>query len=181
MCILTRSIKIFQKIAASNDSTIFLEHSGIILSVLSKEIIRTSYKEISDKYFLPPEPKRRIKICTLTPATYKSNNEYQIFPEVRSIYISLFNKWNAFNTKVNLNSKEALEHLINYTKLESYSLKSAKFETDGIRINCFKGVFSLYVKGPAPLVNIANMLFDYAQYAGLGAKTSIGMGGVLVD
>lgn len=173
--------QIIDKVLAVKDKTIELKHNDITLKIISNKITEeTSYKNIADKYFLS-KTNRVIKIRTLTSATYKSNGQYQMFPEVKSLYVSLFNKWNEFNTKVDLNDGETLQHLINHTHIDSYDLKSTKFATDGINIKSFKGTFSLYVKGPSPLVNIANMLFDYGQYSGLGAKTSMGMGGIILE
>ena len=173
---------ITKKILNKKEKTLTLTHNDLTFDIISKGITQQlSYKDISDKYFSAEKVKRLIKIRTLTPVTYKSNNEYQIFPEVKSLYVSLYNKWCAFSTNVSIESEETLEHLINHTNLDSYDLKSAKYSTDGINIKAFKGNFSIYIKGPEPLVNIANMLFDYAQYCGLGAKTSMGMGGVKVE
>ncbi len=173
--------QIIKKILNKKTETIVL-NNDTILDIISKEITKQiSYKDIADKYFSMPETKRLIKIKTLTPVTYKSNNEYQIFPDVKSLYISLYNKWRMFSDTVSIESEDTLKHLINYSVLSSYDLKSAKYSTDGINIKAFKGSFSIYAKGPAPLANIADMLFDYAQYAGLGAKTSMGMGGIKIE
>ncbi len=156
-----------------------IDGSDTDYKVLSKGItVETDYQTISDKYFLSENNLRYINLSTKTPVTFKSNERYQNFPDVKSLYVSLYNKWNMFNTGISLESDETLEHLTENTILDKYELRSANFTTDGAKIKSFLGDFTLYVKGPAPLVNIANMLFNYAQYSGLGAKTGMGMGGV---
>ena len=86
-----------------------------------------------------------------------------------------------FNEGVSLEDEETLAHLVEHTILDRYNLHSANFSTDGVKIKSFVGNMTYYIKGPAPLVNIANMLYDFAQYAGLGAKTSMGMGGISIE
>ena len=150
--------------------------------VLSKGItIETDYQKISDKFFLSDNTSRYINIKTLTPVTYKSNGSYQNFPDVKSLYISLYNKWNLFNSGLSLDSENVLEHLIEHTILDSYKLHSTNYYTDGTKIKSFSGEMTYYIKGPAPLVNIANMLYNFAQYSGFGAKTGMGMGGINIE
>ena len=49
---------------------------------------------------------------------------------------------------------------------------------ENIKINSFIGTIDIRFNGPQTLVNISNLLFEYAKYTGIGAKTSLGMGGV---
>lgn len=158
-----------------------IDGSDTDYKVLSKGItMETDYQAISDKYFLSDRNLRYINISVLSPVTFKSNERYQNFPDVRSLYVSLYNKWNSFNTGVSLEDSEVLETLTENTILDRYELRGVNFNTDGAKIKGFLGELTLYIKGPAPLVNIANMLYDFGQYSGLGAKTGMGMGGIKI-
>ena len=136
-----------------------IEGNGLTFDVISKGITYESeYKAIADKYFMADDTKRNISIDIHTPTTFKSEGRYQIFPDVTSLYVSLFNKWNEFNTGVNLDSPEVLQHLSAHTVLDKYDLRSTRFSVDNNKIGGFIGKMSLYVKGPAPLVNIEKIL-----------------------
>lgn len=181
---LTKDAKeyIISPILEGNQKTIHIEGTDTVFQILSKGItVETDYQKISDKYFLGEDAKRYINIQTLTPVTFKSGGMYQNFPDIKSLYVSLYNKWNMFNESVSLEDEDTLAHLVEHTILDRYNLHSANFSTDGVKIKCFVGNMTYYIKGPVPLVNIANMLYDFAQYAGLGAKTGMGMGGISIE
>lgn len=137
-----------------------------------------TYKELSDKYFIQQEYKKKNVLKFLTPATFKSKGDYIIFPEIHNIYTNLFNNWNTFAVNVSLDDRDVLNHLINHTKLIGYDLRSTKFGMEKIKINSFLGEICLYITGPEALTRIANLLFAFSEYSGLGAKTALGMGGV---
>ena len=52
---------------------------------------------------------------------------------------------------------------------------------EGIKLNSFIGNITLHCSENKILVNIYNMLLDFANYCGIGAKTSLSMGGVLIS
>ena len=62
-----------------------------------------------------------------------------------------------------------------------YKLRSTKYQMESIKINSFLGEICLLVKGPLTLVSIANLLFAYSEFAGIGAKTATGMGGIKIE
>ena len=173
--------KIIKPVLNADIDSIHIEGNNTEYKVISKGItVETSYKDISDKYFLS-DVKRNINIKMLSLTTYKSEDRYQMFPDVKSLFVSLYNKWNRFNDSVSLKDDEVLEHLSEHTSIDRYNLKSGKINTETMKISGFAGEMGLYVKGAVPLVNVVNILFDYAQYAGLGAKTGMGMGGVEIE
>ena len=159
-----------------------LENRGIYLEIESRNLLAsTSYKELADKHFIQQEYKKKNVITFLTPTSFKSGGNYIIFPEVHNIYTNLFNNWNAFATGVSLDDKDVLDHLINHTKLIGYDLRSTKFNMEKVRINSFQGEICLHIAGPETLTRIANLLFAFGEYAGIGAKTALGMGGIIYE
>lgn len=170
---------VIDKVIERLDDTILLRHNNETLTVLSKQIIQSiTCKEFVDKVFLKEVDKRIIRIKLLTPTTYKSNNEYQLFPSIKALYASIYNKWNAFSDKISLADQEVFEHIIGHSMLIKYNLKSYKYDLEKVHLNSFIGDFSLLFKGPKELVTISRLLLEYAKFAGLGAKTTMGMGGI---
>jgi len=140
-----------------------------------------SYKELADRFFLEDSLKRRHVIHFYTPTTFKVNGRYVIFPPVTNIFGSLLDRWNQFFSLISLQDENIKEHLAQFTCLVGYKLQSTKYEMEGVKIPGFLGEICLYIGGPDPLARIALMLLNYAHYSGIGAKTSLGMGGVKVE
>lgn len=175
-------LNIIDSLVEKIDKSIYLTHNDMELNVKSKNIINIqSYKELVDKRFLETENKNIVNLKLQTPTTYKSNGEYQILPSISALYCSVYNKWNTFSDKISLADEEVFEHIINYSKVIKYNLKSYKYNLEKTGINSFIGDISILLRGPKELVTITNMLLDYAQYCGLGAKTSMGMGGIKIE
>ncbi len=161
------------------DKRIYIQHKQTSLNIEGFELkTPTGYEEIARKYYIEDEPRRKARIRFLTPTTFKTGGEYVIFPGIDNIYKSLYNKWNSFYTDVSLESPEALKHLIAHSKIIGYNLRSTKFYMEKTKINAFKGEICLFISGPEALVRIANLLFAFGEYSGVGAKTSLGMGGI---
>lgn len=174
-------IHILDKLVESIGSSIRLVHNGLSFDILSKNIVNIqSYKELVDKIFLNENKKNIIKLNLLTPTTYKSNDEYQIFPSIKALYCSIYNKWNAFSDKISLADEEVFEHIITHSSIIKYNLKSIRYDLEKVRLNSFMGNIDILLKGPKELITISNLLFEYSQYCGLGAKTSMGMGGTKI-
>ena len=171
-------INIIDKIMEKLGHTVLLKHNNEHLTVASKQIIKSiSYKEFVDNIYLK-EPTRIKNIKLLTPTTYKSNNDYQIFPSVKALYTSVYNKWNLFSNKISLADEEVFEHIITHSLIINYNLKSYKYDLEKVHLNSFIGNFSLLFKGPTELITISQLLLEYGKFAGLGAKTTMGMGGI---
>ena len=175
-------VNILDKLVEQIGSSITLTHNDLNFDVLSKNIINIqSYKELVDKVFLKENKKNIIKLNLLTPTTYKSNDEYQIFPSMRALYSSIYNKWNNFSDKISLADEEVFEHIITHSYIIKYNLKSYRYNLEKISINSFVGNMEILLKGPKELITISNLLLEFAQYCGLGAKTSMGMGGIEIE
>lgn len=172
-------INIIDKLTENLGNSIKLTHNNIELKIKSKKIVNIqTYKEFADKIFLQEDRKNIINIKLLTPTTYKSNGEYQMFPQVSALYYSAYNKWNMFSDEISLADEEVFRHIIDYSKIIKYNLKSYKYGLEKVALNSFIGDMTILLKGPKELALINNLLLEYAKYCGLGAKTSIGMGGV---
>lgn len=146
-----------------------------------KETESISYQDLTREFYLNQNPKRNIKIRFLTPCSFKSANQYVIFPDLALIYQSLINKYDAFADDFSLKSAEALQHLSRHTKISNYRLRSTRYYLERIKIPSFMGELDLVVSGPETMVSLANLLFCFGQYSGIGIKTALGMGAISIE
>jgi CRISPR-associated endoribonuclease Cas6 len=162
--------------------TVYLRYKDITLHVKSSAIVKEiSYKDLADKYIMQNKPTTTFTVKFITPSTFKTQGEFIIFPNISNVYYNLLNRWNSFSKEISLADKETQDHLINYTKMIGYTLRSTKYQMEKVKINAFMGEVCYRVKGPLMLVSIANLLFAFSEFAGIGAKTSVGMGGVKIE
>ena len=78
----------------------------------------------------------------VTPTAFKSNGEYICMPELRYIYQSLINKYNAVCGIDNLDSSELIEKLADSTHIIKYDIHSEPFPLEKRRINgCIGDMF----------------------------------------
>ena len=124
----------------------------------------SSYDELIERYYFQKNA-RNIPIRFVTPTAFKSNGGYVFMPDVHFIFQSLINKYNAFASDTSVEGQEILEHF------EKYAL-------EGVWISAFIGEIVIHINGPEQMVNLAHMLIAFGEYAGIGIKSSLGMGDV---
>ena len=117
----------------------------------------------------------------LSPTSFKSNEEYQLFPSVEWIVKSSVQKWNSYSRETVIDDPEVTEELIARSRISGYSLKSYYYRLKGVKIPGFVGYVNLAVRGPQPLVRLYNMLISFLAFSGVGIKCSLGMGGCTVE
>lgn len=139
-----------------------------------------SYKKLADLYYIDPQPARMLSLNIVTPVSFRSRGEYQIFPTLSLIYQNLINRWNSLADQLSLEEKNLAQLLASYSFISKYRLESRYFPLEKIFIPAFAGRINIKISAPSPMVSLINMLFHYATLAGIGIKTSLGMGGVKI-
>ena len=154
-----------------------INHKGITLDVTS--VIREikSEEDFLAQFFAVDTPCRRYRLEFLTPCTHKSRGEYTLFPSTRLILQNLLMRFSAYSNSFSLEDDEILDHLEAYTKIVHYSLRTATFHLKDAGITGYIGRVILSIRGPEQLARLCGMLLSFAEYAGVGIKTSLGMGG----
>jgi len=150
------------------------------ISSLSDNGQSISYQNLVKESYLK-DGGRRLKVTFLTPTSFKQDGRYVIFPTVRLIFQSLMMKFDKSSSDMEVFGKDILETFENYTEITMYKLRSTYFHLDGTKIPAFIGDITITVKGPAQLVNLANLLLKFGTYSGVGIKTGIGMGGIAFE
>ena len=148
----------------------------------SFEVIKSSQETLSLKALLdtvnnPGDQKLRMRF--VTPTAFKSQGSYVIMPSVRLVLQNLLMHYG----QVYDNDKEGYEETIAYVdqhaRIVAYNLRSNYFGqiASGKKIPAFVGTMTLGLRGPEMATGLVRMLLTFGEYAGVGIKTSMGMGG----
>lgn len=119
----------------------------------------------------------RTSLRFLTPTAFKQSGRYTIFPQEKLILQSLFARWNEVFPEYPLNDEDAFQALLSGIHITDYKLKTSRFLLKGVKIPGFLGSCTLDAKLPLPLLELWNTLLLFSNYAGIGIKTGLGMGG----
>lgn len=122
----------------------------------------------------------RMVFSFYTPTAFKQGGRYTILPQERLILQSLMFSWNAAFPLCPLTDSDAFEALLAGIHIVDYQLKTMRFQLKGIRIPGFIGTCTIEAKLAPPLLALWNSLTRFADFAGIGIKTGIGMGGTHV-
>ena len=110
-------------------------------------------------------------------------DSYKIYPDNVYIFRSLLKRWNAFCGGLVLEENNLEEHLAQAVKVTGYNLSLQQYSVGGAPIDAFKGRYRLLFRGTQSQNQnrIVALLAAYAEYAGIGVKTALGMGGVKIS
>lgn len=124
-------------------------------------------------------PSFRVRFAT--PTAFKSKGRYTIMPDVRLIFQNLLMHYNQAYAGDSEIDSETLEYLTERVSITSYNLRSRYFPRTMDRsdkIPAFAGTVTLRAHGPQSLQGLVAMLLTFGEAAGVGVKTSMGMGGM---
>ena len=143
-----------------------------------------SYQELSDRElafsFYRKEASKYLNLSFVTPTAFKQNGKYLFYPDNRSIYVNLMNKYDACSEQDAMRDEDMIEQLTENTEIIRYDLKSIPFCLESVKIPAFVGKVTFRFKGTQTMANFANMLFQFGAYSGIGIKTSLGMGAIRI-
>lgn len=157
--------------------TIFIKYHDQEIELLNKKLFIQDREEMV-RGFYDKEYSKIIEVEFVTPTAFKQKGEFVFFPDLRLIYQSLMNKYDAANEEESALDTDVLESLIEHTKIIAYSLKSESFHLEGVKIPAFKGRLKLKISSNQTMTNFANMLFEFGKYSGIGVKCALGMGAI---
>jgi len=147
------------------------------------EVVKTSLETTSLSTLLntmnePCDPKVQVRF--VTPTAFKSQGAYVIMPTVRLMLQNLLMHFG----QVYNDDKESLsgmaEDVDQRVKVLSYNLRSNYFEhvaSGKKRVPAFVGSMTLGLRDAGDAGPLVSTLLKFGEYAGMGVKTSMGMGG----
>ncbi|MEA5620637.1 CRISPR system precrRNA processing endoribonuclease RAMP protein Cas6 [Cronbergia sp. UHCC 0137] len=159
-----------------------LEFLGAKFNIINREDEITSYEEI---YTIlvgnEPEPVRRFELEFITPTAFSQGTANLPLPVPTLMFRSWLERWNNF-APVYLGGDELIAYLNNVVILKNHKIQTRSYQLSKGFVNGFVGDVSLQVfqRADPLLANVANLLVQYARFAGTGIKTRLGMGQTLV-
>ena len=153
----------------SKKTTLTVEEKSVIeISSLSELLEIPGANRDASRFFLR----------FLSPASYRSGGEYQIFPSVRHIVRSAAQTWNDVFPENSMDDEEAMSMLEAGVKITGYNLKSVYYALKGNKIPAFCGTATLNPRLSAPMLQLLRALLSLGTLCGTGIKTTLGMGGM---
>jgi CRISPR-associated endoribonuclease Cas6 len=126
--------------------------------------------------FLNIQPKTYMYFCAITPISFKKGQIDYPLPDPKIFFKSLINKWNYFSPfRIEVDLRKVLEEklCIVYSKIRTYKIKLSL----GSAVTGFKGKVVFYGKGLTnEELKWLNILGQFSRYAGVGRKTTMGLG-----
>lgn len=123
-----------------------------------------------------PDTRRR-ELCFLTPTAFRQEGRYTIWPQERLVLQSLTLRWNELFPEFSLRDEDALEALRRGLFITDYRLATTRYPLKNVRIPGFYGSVWVESRLPAPLEEVWRLLLCFLPCAGVGVKTTLGMGG----
>lgn len=152
-----------------------LHKYNIKIELVVKDVREISEQELADKYLAFDPYQRKIRINFQTPTSFKQDGEFVLFPTAELIMQSLTNKWNAWALDY------SVEDIVwDNCKIDRYNLRSIPYELKGAKVKGFVGYVDLFFWGSESIIRLANMLCHYGEFAGVGVKAALGMGGITI-
>lgn len=117
----------------------------------------------------------------VTPTAFKSRGAYQILPSVRLILQSTVKKWNGCfpDCPIEDEDGQGLEALAAGLLCRRLNLRDGIYQMKGRTLPGFTGSLLLENRLEGFHQQLASALLLFAGFAGVGIKTTLGMGGVL--
>jgi CRISPR-associated endoribonuclease Cas6 len=140
---------------------------------------QTTYEALAAAQLLDSgRPDRNVTLRFVTPTTFNSNNMTVPVPMPSLVFGSLVERWNAFSP-VTL-SPEMRRFGEEMVALSRYRLESKAVvqKNKGLRIGAVGEATYAALGGDRYWLGVMQMLGDFADYSGVGAQTTQGMGQV---
>jgi len=159
-----------------------LEFLGAKFNIINREDEITSYEELYTTLVgNEPEPVRRFDLQFITPTAFSQAGSNLPLPVPTSMFRSWLEKWNNF-APIYLGGDELIAYLNNAILLKHHKIQTRSYQLHKGFVNGFVGDVKLQVfqRVDPLLANVANLLVQYARFAGTGIKTRLGMGQTIV-
>lgn len=158
---------------------IFLRHKNYHVNFLEHKIIAAeSYADIAARFINESAPIcKGVEFEFVTTASFKRDGQYIIFPELYLIIQSLLNRWNTFAEGFPIEN-DISKMLATFCRVKEYDLRTQNFLIEHQKITGFCGKMTVKFEGNRIVNNLLSLLFEYANYAGIGIKTALGMGAI---
>ncbi|MBD2137689.1 CRISPR system precrRNA processing endoribonuclease RAMP protein Cas6 [Anabaena sp. FACHB-1237] len=159
-----------------------LEFLGGKFNIINREDEISSYEELYTTLVgNEPEPIRNYHLQFITPTAFSQGGTKLCLPVPTLMFSSWLERWNNF-APVYLGGDELIAYLNNAILLKHHKIQTRTFKFSKGFVNGFVGDVKLQVfqRADPLLANVANLLVQYARFAGTGIKTRLGMGQTII-
>lgn len=156
-----------------------LRGADMTLAVLERSLTTSGLHIVTDEASSNTSTTARVEF--MTPTAFKSEKRYVIVPSVRLIFQSLLMRYSQMYEEGGEADPEMVDYLESSVQIRSYHLRSQRMEHVSPKardVTGFVGDLALSARGPQMLVGLVHMLLRFGEFAGVGIKTSMGMGGM---
>jgi CRISPR-associated endoribonuclease Cas6 len=158
-------------------NSIKLKHGGVTLNVAAKTTSELALSTLTSQ--LHDDPERKTHIQVLTPAAFKQSGSYRHVPSTRMLFQNLIMHYSAVFDNDKEVDPDTVDYIEQHTDITAFNIRSRYFQpAAGRKIPGFVGKLTIHARGPQTLTGFVRMLLRFGEYAGLGIKTSMGMGGM---
>ena len=144
-----------------------------------KETFR--FEEAVERCFTAPALPSSYQLRFLSPTTFKTENQYALFPTAGLVVKSAASRFALLDSGVTLQDEEALRQLVESARIIGYSLHTQRYSMKGAVIPGFTGWIRLAIHGPTSMKRLFWLLMCALPHTGVGIKTALGMGGCTVE
>lgn len=134
-----------------------------------------------EKCFTALEIPTSYKMYFLTPTTFKTEEQYALYPTAELIVKSAAARFVQLGSDVVLEEEDVITQLASAAKITTYSLHARKYRMKASCVQGFTGWVRLAIHGPEPMRRLFRLLMNAAPLTGIGIKTALGMGGCKVE
>lgn len=118
------------------------------------------------------------EIEILTPTAFKRDGEYFYFPDPKLIIQSAMIKYSTAFEGETIFDQTMLDEMMRYIRVTNFKIRSKPFYVHGNYVPGFVGKLSLKVTKNNTLARYIHQLLRFAEYSGIGIKSTMGMGAV---
>ena len=144
-----------------------------------KETFR--FEEAVERCFTAPALPSSYQLRFLSPTTFKTENQYALFPTAGLVVKSAASRFALLDSGVTLQDEEAIRQLVESARITGYSLHTQRYSMKGAVIPGFTGWIRLAIHGPTSMKRLFWLLMCALPHTGVGIKTALGMGGCTVE
>lgn len=155
-----------------------LEFLGAKFDIINRENEITSYESLYTNLVAnEPEPIKECRLQFTTPTSFSQQHLQLPLPVPVLMFRSWLERWNHF-APVYLGGSELIGYLGDAIALSRHRIQTRSYQLHRGYVNGFTGEVTLQASHQTDplLANVANLLVHYAQFAGTGVKTRLGMG-----
>ena len=158
-----------------------IQKDGVVLSVQSRRVRRVSDVDELLSRGSAHSGTHHLRFCTAT--AFKSKGQYLNLPTSRLIVQSLIKKWNGCFTDCPIEDDdgEGMEALAAGLRCRQFRMRDRMYYLKGSSIPGFVGDLTLENRLGGFHRQLASALLLFSAYAGVGIKTTLGMGGVQTE